>query len=100
MSQATSKIEFVEPPSTLTEEPMPDSSSLDQVSSPLPKPPRRKRRMLALVLALGLGLAGGLNLHRFVELEETGASLLHGFQSGYRWARKEVGTRIASLTEQ
>jgi len=56
--------------------------------------------MLALVLALGLGLAGGLNLHRFVDLEETGTLLLHGLQSSYRWARKEVGTRIASLTKQ
>src|SRR3954464_11918323 len=100
MSQATSKIEFVEPPSTLTEEPMPDSSTLDQVSSPSPTPPRRKRRMLALVLALGLGLTGGLNLHRFVDLDETGTLLLHGLQSSYRWARKEVGTRIASLTTQ
>ena len=100
MSQAIRKIALVEPPSTLTEEPMPDSSNLDQVSSPLPAPPRRKRRVLALVLALGLGLAGGLNLHRFVDLDETGTLLLHGLQSSYRWARKEVGTRIASLTKQ
>jgi hypothetical protein len=56
--------------------------------------------VLALVLALGLGLAGGLNLHRFVDLEETGTWLLHGLQSSYQWARKEVGTGIASLTKQ
>ena len=56
--------------------------------------------MLARVLALGLALAGGLNLHRFVDLKETGTLLLHGLLSSYRWARKEVGTRIASLTEQ
>src|SRR4051812_28034895 len=79
---------------------MPDSSTLDQLSSPLPTPPRRKRRMLALILALTLGLAGGLNLHRFVDIEETGTLLFHGLQSSYRWARKEVGTRIASLTKQ
>jgi len=45
-------------------------------------------------------LAGGLNLHRFVDLDQTGTLLLHGLQSSYRWARKEVGTRIASLTKQ
>src|SRR3954471_22914177 len=79
---------------------MPDSSTLDQVSSPLPTPLRRRRRVLALVIALGLGLAGGLNLHRFVDLEETGTWLVQGLQSSYRWARKEGGTNVASLTKQ
>jgi hypothetical protein len=79
---------------------MPDRSTLDEVSPPLPTPPRRKRRVLALIFALGLGLAGGLNLHRFVNLDETGRWLGHVLQSSFEWARKEVAATIESFTKR
>jgi len=56
---------------------------------------------LGFSTALGLGLAGGLNIHRLVDLDQSAtwfqqaASLL---QSGFETARKEVSSRISGLT--
>ena len=44
-------------------------STRDEALALAPTSPRRKQRFLGVVFARGLGLAGGLNLHRFVDLE-------------------------------
>ena len=66
--------------------------------------PIRKRRVgavaLGLVSALGLGLAGGLNLHRLVDLDQTATWLQQArtaLQSSFEVARTEVASRLESL---
>src|SRR5215213_3142273 len=55
---------------------------------------------LGLVLALGLGLAGGLNMHRLVDLDQTATWLQQArtaLQSSFEVARTEVASRLESL---
>jgi hypothetical protein len=67
----------------------------------------RKRRSgavtLGLLITLGLGLAGGANMHRLVDLDQT-ATWLHqtgnALQSGLKLARREIGSRIESFTSR
>src|SRR5215212_3852532 len=71
-----------------------------------PSPPRKRRYgvvALGSLTALGLGLAGGLNIHRLVDLDQiatwlqqTGSAL----QSGFEVARTEIGRRIESFTSR
>jgi cell division septation protein DedD len=58
---------------------------------------------LGFATALGVGLAGGMNIHRLVDLDQTaiwfqqtGSTL----QSSFDTARKEMGRRIASFTSR
>jgi hypothetical protein len=73
-----------------------------------PTAPRiRKQRFGAVafgvVATLGLGLAGGANMHRLVDIDQTAtwlgetASML---QSGLEAARSEIGRRIESFTSR
>src|SRR5215218_9280739 len=80
----------------------------DEGLAPLRKTPRlRKRRFgvvtFGVVVALGLGVAGGANLHRLVDLDQTATWLDRTgsiLQSGFRLARREIGTRIESFTSK
>ena len=56
---------------------------------------------LGFSTALGLGLAGGANLHRIVDLDKTATWVWKSgsiLQSGFEVARREIGSRISSLT--
>src|SRR5437868_15294333 len=71
---------------------------------PLTTAPIPKRRFGAvafgLVSALGLGLAGGLNMHRLVDLDQTAIWLQqtgNALQSSFEVVRTEVASRIESL---
>jgi len=58
---------------------------------------------LGFSTALGLGLAGGANMHRLVDLDQTATWLHHAgsiLQSGFEAARHEIGSRIASFTSR
>jgi len=58
---------------------------------------------LGFSTALGLGLAGGLNMHRLVDLNQTATWLQQTgstLQSGFEAARHEIGSRIASFTSR
>src|SRR3954470_8923725 len=56
---------------------------------------------LGFSTALGLGLAGGANLHRIVDLDKTATWVWKSgsiLQSAFEVARREIGSRISSLT--
>jgi hypothetical protein len=67
---------------------------------PQPQKGRFGTMMLGLSTGLGLGLAGGLNLHRLVDLDHTAAWAQQTqtfLQSGFDAARQEVASRINGL---
>src|SRR3954469_8848986 len=73
------------------------------VAPPRTQPRKRRSGVVAfgVVSALGLGVAGGVNLHRLVDLDQTPTWLRQAeslLQSGFKAARAEVGRRIESLT--
>jgi hypothetical protein len=73
------------------------------VTPPRTQPRKRRSGVVAfgVVSALGLGVAGGVNLHRLVDLDQTVTWLRQAeslLQSGFEAARAEVGRRIESLT--
>ena len=58
---------------------------------------------LGFSTALGLGLAGGINIHRLVDLNQTATWLQqtgNALQSGFTLARNEVASRIESFTSR
>src|SRR4051812_26091123 len=73
-----------------------------------PTAPRiRKQRFGAVafgvVATLGLGLAGGANMHRLVDIDQTATWLgetASTLQSGLEAARSEIGRRIESFTSR
>jgi hypothetical protein len=73
----------------------------EEALAPVPRAPARKRRsgriLLALACALGLGLTGGLQAHRFVNLDEAAAWASQRLRSGIAWTRTEVAGRLESL---
>src|SRR5215212_11153834 len=79
----------------------------ETLAPPAQTSPPRKRRYgvvaLGSLTALGLGLAGGLNMHRLVDLDQTATWLQQtgsALQSGFEVARHEIGSRIASFTSR
>src|SRR3954471_10742310 len=93
---------------TRQEPAMPDITAPTRDEALAPAPPKtrsRKRHFgvvaFSVVVALGLGLAGGANLHRLPDLDQT-ATWLHQtgsiLQSGFEAARTEIGRRIESFT--
>ena len=67
----------------------------------------RKRRFGAvpfgLVAALGLGVAGGANMHRLVDLDQTATwvqQIEKTLQSSFTLARREIARRIESFTSK
>ena len=91
--------------------PMQDITAPAREEALVPAPPRTGRsqpRRLAIITlgfstALGLGLAGGLNMHRLVDLNQTATWLQQTgstLQSGFEAARHEIGSKIASFTSR
>jgi len=78
----------------------------DEGLAPPPKTSQpRKRRFGAvafgLVTALALGLAGGANMHRLVDLDQTATwfqQIESALQSSFTLARREIASRFESLT--
>src|SRR5829696_7789761 len=90
--------------------PMQDSIAPAREEALTPPPstsqPRKRRSgavALGLLITLGLGLAGGMNVHRLVDLDQT-ATWLHqtgnALQSGLKLARREIASRIESFTSR
>jgi hypothetical protein len=70
-------------------------------------PQPRKRRFgtitFGLLMTLGLGVAGGMNMHRLVDLDQTATWLDRTgsiLQSSFTLARREIGSRIESITSR
>src|SRR3712207_4778991 len=71
--------------------------------SKTPQPRRRRFGAVAfgLVTALALGLAGGANMHRLVDLDQTATwfqQIESALQSSFTLARREIASRFESLT--
>src|SRR5215204_4009496 len=91
--------------------PMPDLMAPAREEALVPAPPKtvqpRKRRFwvkaFGLLTILGLGVAGGANLHRLGDMDQTAPWLHHTgtiLQSGFEAARTEISGRIASFRSE
>jgi hypothetical protein len=87
---------------------MPDitAATREKALPPPPTAPRSRTRRFGavafgLLAAVGLGLAGGLSMHRLVDLEQTSRWLQHSqnaLQSSFELARTAVTSRIECWT--
>ena len=88
---------------------MPDITAPTREEALVPAPAKarssNKRRFgvmtFGVIGALGSGLAGGANLHRIVDLDQTATWLQQtgsSLQSGFMAARTEIGSRISGLS--
>ena len=84
---------------------IPAITRAEGLAPPPTTPPIRKRRFgivaFGFVSALGLGLAGGLNLHRLMDLNQSATWLQqagNALQSGFEVAHTEIASWISGLT--
>jgi hypothetical protein len=91
---------------TLTQDITAPSREERLLPSPKTAQPRKRRFgavTFGLLVTLGLGVAGGANLHRLVDLNESATWLPQTetiLQSGFEAARHEIGNRIVSFTSR